>query len=136
MLGGEEAALSDEERLEGINSVLERLRSLSADHVILVEGVNDRRALVALGVRGDYFMMQCSGGPVRAVEYVEGHGGRAVVMTDWDRRGDNLAQTIRRLTAGSNDVDFSVRGDIFHLCARYVRDVESLDSLVRRLSTQ
>ena len=135
MRRGEEVAVTDAERLDEINLVIDRLKELSATHVLLIEGINDRRALEAVGVHGDMFMMQCSGGPVRAVEYVESHGGRAVVLTDWDRRGDSLAQEIRQMTSGSTTVDFSVRDDLSRLCRRYIKDVESLDSLVARLSS-
>jgi len=79
------------------------------------------------------FLMQSSGGPVKAVEYVESHGGKAVVLTDWDRRGDSLAEQIRGMVAGSQDVDFSIREDLSSLCRMFVKDVESMDSLVERL---
>ena len=125
--------MNDEERLERIESVLERLDELSRDHVIVIEGVKDRRALNAVGIFGDMFLTQCSGGPVAAAEYVETHGGRAVVLTDWDRKGDLLAERIAELLPGGPSTDLSVRGELANLCSPYIKDVESLDTLVRNL---
>ena len=49
----DEDVMSDEVRLEEILKVLGRLKELSADHVILVEGRKDREALAYLGISGD-----------------------------------------------------------------------------------
>lgn len=101
--------------------------------MLLIEGSKDRRALHRIGIDGDMFLMQSSGGPVKAVEYVESKGGKAVVLTDWDRRGDSLAAQIREMASGYPDVDFSIRDDLASLCRVFIKDVESLDSLVFRL---
>ena len=61
--------MDDAERLEAIEEALDRLRMLSSDHVILVEGSKDVSALEAVGVTGDLFCVQSGGGPVRAAEY-------------------------------------------------------------------
>lgn len=127
--------MNDSDRLEEIGRELDRLRGLSEDHVILIEGRKDRRALRWLGVEGDMFQIQSGGGPIKAAEYVERHGGKAVVLTDWDSRGGRLAATLRELFGPDNrDVDFSVREGLSRLSRHYVKDVEALDSLVQRLS--
>ncbi|AGI84892.1 Toprim subdomain protein [Candidatus Methanomethylophilus alvi Mx1201] len=127
--------MSDEVRLEEILKVLGRLKELSADHVILVEGRKDREALAYLGISGDVFQIQSSGGPSAAAEYVESRGGKAVILTDWDRRGGNLAATLRDILGRDNpDIDGSVREDLSRLSRHYIKDVEALDSLVDRLS--
>ena len=126
--------MNDEVRLERIREVLDRLAVLSEDHVILVEGVNDVAALKAVGIDGDFFTIQCSGGPMRAVEYVEAHGGKAVVLTDWDRRGGTIASQIRSMCGSGHDIDFDVRADLGKLCRTYIKDIESLAVLVERLS--
>ncbi|MDD7479981.1 Toprim subdomain protein [Methanomethylophilus alvi] len=127
--------MSDEVRLEEILKVLGRLKELSADHVILVEGRKDREALAYLGISGDVFQIQSSGGPSAAAEYVESRGGKAVILTDWDRRGGNLAAALRDILGRDNpDIDGSVREDLSRLSRHYIKDVEALDSLVDRLS--
>ena len=130
----DEDVMSDEVRLEEILKVLGRLKELSADHVILVEGRKDREALAYLGISGDVFQIQSSGGPSAAAEYVESRGGKAVILTDWDRRG-NLAAALRDILGRDNpDIDGSVREDLSRLSRHYIKDVEALDSLVDRLS--
>lgn len=131
----DEDVMSDEVRLEEILKVLGRLKELSADHVILVEGRKDREALAYLGISGDVFQVQSSGGPSAAAEYVESRGGKAVILTDWDRRGGNLAAALRDILGRDNpDIDGSVREDLSRLSRHYIKDVEALDSLVDRLS--
>ena len=131
----DEDVMSDEVRLEEILKVLGRLKELSADHVILVEGRKDREALAYLGISGDVFQIQSSGGPSAAAEYVESRGGKAVILTDWDRRGGNLAAALRDILGRDNpDIDGSVREDLARLSRHYIKDVEALDSLVDRLS--
>lgn len=131
----DEDVMSDEVRLEEILKVLGRLKELSADHVILVEGRKDREALAYFGISGDVFQIQSSGGPSAAAEYVESRGGKAVILTDWDRRGGNLAAALRDILGRDNpDIDSSVREDLSRLSRHYIKDVEALDSLVDRLS--
>lgn len=131
----DEDVMNDEVRLEEILKVLGRLKELSADHVILVEGRKDREALAYLGISGDVFQIQSSGGPSAAAEYVESRGGKAVILTDWDRRDGNLAAALRDILGRDNpDIDGSVREDLSRLSRHYIKDVEALDSLVDRLS--
>ncbi len=135
MRKSDEDVMDDAVRLEEILKVLERLKELSADHVILVEGRKDRDSLAHLGISGDIFQVQSSGGPSAAAEYVESKGGKAVILTDWDRRGGNLAASLRAILGkDSRDVDDTVRTDLARLSRHYVKDVEALDSLVERLS--
>ena len=62
-------------------------------------------------------------------------GGKAVILTDWDRRGGNLAAALRDILGRDNpDIDGSVREDLSRLSRHYIKDVEALDSLVDRLS--
>ncbi|MDD2626824.1 MAG: Toprim subdomain protein [Methanomethylophilus sp.] len=131
----DEDVMDDGVRLKEIEQVLERLRELSADHVLLIEGKKDREALNTVGVRGDFFQIQSAGGPVKAVEYVAAHGGKAVILTDWDRKGGVIAgETVRLLIASDLECDSQVRADLARLCRHYIKDVEALDSLVARLA--
>ena len=105
----------------------------STDRVILVEGINDVRSLESIGVHAEFFTVQCSGGPVRAIEYLESRKSDGMVMTDWDRRGDMLAERLSELAAGSCDLDLSVRKELGRLCSGYVTDVESLGPWLSRV---
>lgn len=89
--------MSDAERLERILDVVAELKDMSRDRILFVEGTGDVRALNALGIHGDMFTVQASGGPMRAAEYAESSGKGSVILTDWDRRGDTLAEQLRSL---------------------------------------
>lgn len=129
--------MDDAERLEAIEEALDRLRMLSSDHVILVEGSKDVSALEAVGVTGDMYCVQSGGGPVRAAEYAWRRKRPAVIMTDWDGRGGNLAGTLAdNLDSLGVRWDGSVRRDLSALCRPFCKDVESLDSVVSLLSTR
>ena len=127
--------MTEEERLDAIQLLLERLDGLSADHVILVEGKKDREALDSLNIRGDVFQVQSGGGPVAAADYVREHGGKAVILTDWDRRGNTLAEDLQSMLEGnSSDINTQIRRELSGLCRMYIKDIESLDSLVALLA--
>ena len=134
MFKTERGTMTEEERLEAIQALLERISDLSVDHVLVIEGMKDREALNSLGISGDMFLVQSSGGPVCAAEYIESHGGKAVILTDWDRRGDTLCQQISEMTGNSPEVDTQIRRELAGLCRMYIKDVESLDALYGMLS--
>lgn len=128
--------MNDEERLAGIKEILEELSGLSGDHVILAEGPKDRKALASLGIGGTVFMTQSEGGPVKAAEYVSEHGGKAVILTDWDRKGGTIARELElQLSSLGLEYDSGIRAKLSVLCKKYIKDVESLDTLLERLSS-
>jgi dTMP kinase len=127
--------MNDEERLEELREVLDRLAELSEDHVILVEGNKDVAALSNIGIGGDIFCVQVGGGPVKAAEYVWRSGKEAVILTDWDGRGGSLARQLREnLRSLGVGYDDSVRSDLAFLTRMYSKDVESLDSVLELLN--
>ncbi len=126
--------MNDQERLEELEKVLERLTEMLGDHVILVEGNKDVAALRSVGIDGDVFCVQVGGGPVKAAEYVWRAGKRAIILTDWDRRGGSLARDLRvNLASLGVEYDDTIRSDIAFLIRPYAKDVESLDSIVKLL---
>jgi len=128
--------LNDEERLIEITEVLEELRELSQDHIILVEGLKDKKALVSIGIEGDVFMTQSEGGPIKAAEYVSENGGKAVILTDWDRRGGTIAHELEnQLSSLGVEYDTRIRAKLSFLCKKDIKDIESLSKLMERLSS-
>ncbi|MGI5964752.1 MAG: toprim domain-containing protein [Candidatus Methanomethylophilaceae archaeon] len=127
--------MSDEERYEQILLVLEDLEEMSYDCVILVEGRRDVTALNHLGIYGDFYTVQSSGGPLKAAEYVFSTKKKAVILTDWDRKGDIIASDLAiQLSALDIQYDLSVRDRLASLCRIDIKDVQSLDELVNRLA--
>lgn len=127
--------MRDEDRYAAIDEVLERLSVLSEDHIILVEGMNDEKALRYLGINGEFVHIQSEGGPIKAAEYVYAKDKSAVVLTDWDRKGlIIMKETCDQLAALDVKYDTSVWDRLKLFCSVYIKDVESLDALMDRLN--
>lgn len=127
--------MDDGERLAEIEEVLEDLSELSKDHIILIEGPKDKSSLESIGIDCKVFMIQAEGGPMKAAEYVSKHGNKAVILTDWDKKGGAIARELRdQLSSLGVSYDASVRARLSVLCRKYIKDVESLDKLIERLT--
>ena len=126
--------MNDDERLRRLDEILDRIQSMSSDHVILVEGKNDRRSLLDLNLSLDTIEVQRDGGPLRAAEMVYESGKKAIILTDWDDRGDRLAKDLsEQLSALCISYDMNIRKDLRDICIKDIKDVESLQSLYVRL---
>ena len=126
--------LNDDERLRRLDEILDRMQSMSSDHVILVEGKNDRRSLLDLNLSLDTIEVQRDGGPLRAAEMVYESGKKAIILTDWEDRGDRLAKDLsEQLSALCISYDTYIRKDLRDICIKDIKDVESLHSLYVRL---
>lgn len=126
--------LNDDERLRRLDEILDRIQSMSSNHVILVEGKNDRRSLLDLNLSLDTIEVQRDGGPLRAAEMVYESGKKAIILTDWDDRGDRLAKDLsEQLSALCISYDMNIRKDLRDICIKDIKDVESLHSLYVRL---
>ena len=126
--------MNDDERLRRFDEILDRIQSMSSDHVILVEGKNDRRSLLDLNLSLDTIEVQRDGGPLRAAEMVYESGKKAIILTDWDDRGDRLAKDLsEQLSALCISYDTNIRKDLRDICIKDIKDVESLHSLYVRL---
>lgn len=126
--------MNDDERLRRLDEILDRIQSMSFDHVILVEGKNDRRSLLDLNLSLDTIEVQRDGGPLRAAEMVYESGKKAIILTDWDDRGDRLAKDLsEQLSALCISYDMNIRKDLRDICIKDIKDVESLHSLYVRL---
>lgn len=127
----------DADRLAVLEDAVMRINSLRDTHTVLVEGLKDVAALEAVGVAAEFFCVQSGGGPVKAAEHVWNSGREAVIMTDWDRRGGNLAGTLREnLSSLGVRYDDRIRADIAFACRPYSKDVESLDSVMSLLRSR
>jgi 5S rRNA maturation endonuclease (ribonuclease M5) len=130
--------LNDDERLEGIEQALSDLEDLSVDRIVLIEGNKDRRALDELGLQNVRTIeVQREGGPLHAAEAVAVAKCGAVILTDWDDRGERIALSLaEQLTALCVPFDADVRNRLEFFCRKDIKDVESLPALYRRLSAE
>jgi len=129
--------MNQEKRLEALEEALEELSSLSEDHIIIVEGMKDRGALADLGISGETIAVQSEGGPLKVSEKVCASGKEAVILTDWDHKGEQIADELKRdLSALCVRFDTRIRSRLRDVCVKDIKDVESLPALYRRLSSQ
>ncbi len=122
---------------ERLNGIADALDSIPEESVVLVEGRKDVTALRTLGVKSDVFTVQVSGGPMRAAEFLWKIGKTAVILTDWDDRGNRLANDLAK-SMDSLGVRYNtgIREKISLLARPYCKDVESLDSVVNLLKSK
>jgi 5S rRNA maturation endonuclease (ribonuclease M5) len=126
--------LTPEERLELLEKALEELGELSTDVPIVVEGARDIAALKRLGVAKNVLALNTGKSVFAFCEDLSRRSSKAIILTDWDRRGGQLA---RRLKEGfeSNDVKVNdrIRTQIVVLSKKEVKDIESLPTFIERL---
>ena len=122
----------DRERMERINAIIAEISSLKDGHSVLVEGMNDVVALRNCGMDADFICVQSSaGGPMKASEAVWKSGRSAIIMTDWDRRGNILADSLKTdMMSLGVKYDLHFRSELGALLKPYCSDVESIDSVM------
>ena len=87
--------LSPEERLEQLEKVFEELVDLSADAPIIVEGIRDAGALSRLGIEKNVVTLNRGVSILTFCEQISRKSKKAIVLTDWDRRGGQLARMLK-----------------------------------------
>ena len=129
--------MNDAERLEELEKILDELDELSDTHIALIEGNKDRRALDSLGLLNlRSIEVQREGGPLKAAEKVSEMKMKAIILTDWDDRGNRIERDLReQLDALCIEYDTDIRARLRDVCIKDIKDVESLDSLYKRLKS-
>jgi dTMP kinase len=134
---------TDRDILEGVKVLIDELNDLEGDALVLVEGKKDLLALEAVGVKVPGMALNKGMELYDLLEHISptDANGRAekgqkliVILTDWDRKGGQLASRIGKACAHlgiPHDTEF--RRKLVHLTGRYIRTVESLSSLMERL---
>lgn len=125
------------EALEQLTIILEELESRPEDVVLLVEGKRDRGALNLLGVRGEIVQVQTSDGILGIAEDLALRSKKAIILTDWDRKGGQLCLLLKNaLKANSVEHEAHTRSRLVHIVSGEIKDVESLPSFYSRLVAQ
>jgi len=129
--------ISTGERLQELDLILEELNELNPQYVILVEGRKDRMALAIMGINRETREVQNEGGIFALTEALAREGRSAVILTDWDRTGGQIARNLRNaLSANAVPYDDSIRARLSRICRKDIKDVESLPSFYSRLVTE
>ena len=126
--------LTPSERLERILDAIQELDELSQEMPVVVEGRRDVEALRQLGVKGEVVTLG-KGIPLFAFcENLSRESPSAVILTDWDRKGGQLARRLKEaFEANGTKANDSIRMQLVILAKKEIKDIESLPSLVLRL---
>jgi 5S rRNA maturation endonuclease (ribonuclease M5) len=98
--------------------------------------VRDKNALRRLGITKNVMTLNKGMSIFSFCEDISRNSKKAVVLTDWDRRGGQLARMLKDgLEANGVKVNDSVRMHIVILSKKEVKDIESLPTFMDRLKS-
>ena len=121
-------------RYKLIERVLQDLIEMSDDGaVIVVEGSNDESTLRNLGICGA-IESPCGQSLLHFTDSLASNYDSVIVLTDWDRRGNQLsAQIVRYLQSRDVVVDTSLRSRLKKLVQKDIKDVQGLKRHILKL---
>jgi 5S rRNA maturation endonuclease (ribonuclease M5) len=120
--------------LEALEELISTLTEASRQGAaIIVEGRRDEMALRSLGVVGPVIMASRRPALNLAEELAKSYS-EIILLTDWDRKGDEMANTIEQhLRCTSSRTDLEIRSRLKKLVKKEIKDVESLGIYVERM---
>jgi len=99
--------------------------------VIIVEGINDVKALRELGVRGE-IVTSSNHSNAELVDFI-GHRD-VIIMTDWDKKGEALKNDlIVKFSSWGVIPNVEIRRRIFSIIGKEVTEVEDLAEFMFKL---
>jgi 5S rRNA maturation endonuclease (ribonuclease M5) len=125
--------MDDEERLERLLEVIAELAESNRETPILVEGRRDIESLRRLGCMGEIHALHAGKTLHDRAEFLAGSATEVILLTDWDRKGEELYEAMRvRLAANGVRAEGSFRDKIRLWMRPPVKDIESLAGYVAR----
>lgn len=123
-----------EEILDRLTEIIDDLVESNLEVPVVVEGRKDVRSLRRLGLKGEVVRLD-HGIPIfNLCEKICAQNSEAIILTDWDRRGGQLARMLREgLEANGAKFDDRIRRRLALVCKKEIKDVESLADYVSRL---
>mgnify|MGYP001060460268 CR=1 FL=1 len=120
--------------LEALEELLANLIEASGQGAAtIVEGRRDLLALRALGLTGPVIMASRRSALDLAEEAARSYQ-EIILLTDWDRKGDEMARIIERhLRSVGSRPDREIRSRIKMLVRKEIKDVESLHNYIERM---
>jgi 5S rRNA maturation endonuclease (ribonuclease M5) len=122
---------------ESLEMLISSLVEASEDGAaMIVEGERDEKSLRDLGVEGP--IIRAARRP--ALEVAEESAREfdvVIVLTDWDRAGEELARKMERHLQGTGArIDLETRERLKRMVRREIKDVESLSRFVERVRAE
>ncbi len=122
------------ETLERMTGLLEELDEASRTIPIIVEGRKDKEALRDLGIKGRIIILNDGHSVLGTCEELAKTDTIAMILTDWDRRGGQLARSLMdSLEACDMKHETDIRAKLSYLTKKEIKDVEGLPGFMRRL---
>ncbi len=120
--------------LEALEELLAALIEASGQGAaVIVEGRRDLLALRALGLAGPVILASRRSALDLAEDAARSHR-EIILLTDWDRKGDEMARIIgRHLRSAGARPDGEIRSRIKKLVRKEIKDVESLYHYMERM---
>lgn len=114
--------------------MFQELEELSEHWPVIVEGVRDVAALKKIGITKNVTPLNKGKSIFRFCEELSKESKAAVLLTDWDRRGGQLARMLKEgLEANGVKVNDRVRTQIVILSKKEVKDIEGMPTFLDRL---
>ncbi len=126
--------MDPKETLRTLEDIFDELDDASRMMPIIVEGLKDRMALRSLNVNGYVVILNDGESILNTCEKLAKKWGAAIIFTDWDQKGGQLARSLMdSLAICGVSYDTEYRANISRLVKKDIKDVESLPALIQRL---
>ena len=120
-----------EESLDIIEEIIRRLKVMNESVPIIVEGEKDVDALRRLGMEGEILMVHSGKKLVDFCDMVASKYSEVIVLTDWDRKGGKLSNTIEQNLGGRTKCIMEFRA-LFSK-NMMARDIESIPAYIKHV---
>ena len=121
-----------EKRLEDVEKILKKLKTLNQDYPVIVEGNKDEHSLRSLGLKGR--IIRIIGSISALCEEISRRHKKVIILSDWDKKGGELCRRLKKyLNANSVKYDDRIRAELTEVCKKEIKDVESLIIYVENL---
>lgn len=122
-------------KLEVLEKYIEELSEENQTLPIIVEGETDKIALRELGVSGEVYVLNTGTSLLAFVENIAKVHKSVILLLDWDRKGFSLTIQLSKLfLANDVSVNLTYWKRFRDLVSKDVKDVESLPSLIKRIT--
>lgn len=123
----------DVERAERLREVFEHLIEVNKTVPVIVEGKKDASALKSLGVTGEIITLHNGKNLYDFCDDIIHRFHRVVLLSDWDRKGEDLNKILSAYLKGHWEEYSSFRDLLKVLCQKEIKDIEGIPKLIRRL---
>jgi 5S rRNA maturation endonuclease (ribonuclease M5) len=137
MIGGRADQESRPKRTNDLDALEELIGNLldasGQGAAVIVEGRRDLLALRSLGLSGPVILASRRPALDLAEDAARNYS-EIILLTDWDRKGDEMCQTIERhLRSVGRRPDGLIRSRLKKLVKKEIKDVESLSGYAERM---